>query len=369
MSRVRTVISWLGVTSPKWMHVAIAQRNIPIITVGSIVVALFAGMLAFCLLTGVPCPVDGFDEASHETPGTAQRYLAVALVDIVVLVGMFVYGLMYIRRKWRHPRAVAVLSAVFALLMAALWGIAESGVSPAQQVLIFASIQFLAAGLLVFDPLVSILYFTISFFLFGFMLDGSGQMMPKDRSNLVYLAVLDIIVSWVVYSLFVRGAVREQEISEESRRDELTGAKNRHYLREDFPLYRGVMLFVMLCDVDNFKHYNDCYGHDTGDRLLREFFFALREAFGDEATYRYGGDEFLVVAAGFDNAEFNRGLRAINQQLEHMSVGDEKGGITYSGGYVCGPVEDDASFREMLHKADARLLEAKRAGKNRVIGE
>ena len=369
MSRLKSVLSWLGIAPPSWVNSAIARRNMPVVAMGSVVVALFGIMLVFCLLTGMPCPVDGFDEVVNEEPDKAMRFLVMTLVEIVFLAISFVYSLLYVRRKWDHPIIAMVVTMLFAFTMVSMWGMAEAGVAPVQQLLICASLQFLVAGLLVLCPIVSLLYFGITFSLFGLMMFSFGEIEFVDKGDLFYLAMLDVVVSWIVYGLFIRATERERIIVDKSRRDELTGAKNRHYLRDDFADYVGHDLFVMLCDIDNFKRYNDTYGHDTGDLLLREYFFALRDAFGDPYTYRYGGDEFLIVSPDLDDAGLERCFRIIETQVAKINVEDEVGMVKFSGGYVRSVAHDDSEFRAMLHKADDKLYEAKRAGKNRIVGE
>lgn len=66
------------------------------------------------------------------------------------------------------------------------------------------------------------MYFGGSFFLFGYMLNWTGLMMQGDIGNLVYLAILDVVISWIVYSLFRGGVHREAAIADVSRCDELT---------------------------------------------------------------------------------------------------------------------------------------------------
>lgn len=369
MNVLSRIPEWAGITSPSWMHRAISKRNMPVVAVGSAIVALFSAMLAFCLLTGSPCPIDGFDDAAYESEAVKLRYTVTSIVVVVVLTLICVFATLYLKRQWTRTGIATAVTALFAFIVIMLWGIAESGLSADRQILIFASIQFLVAGLIIFKPIVALVFFVATFFMFGEALDLSQQLTDGTTGDLVYLAGLDVIICWVVYGLFATAARRQQSVVDMSRRDELTGAKNRHYLRDDFPLFIGEEIFVMFCDIDNFKHYNDSYGHGVGDYLLRQFYFALREAFGDECTYRYGGDEFLVVSIEFGKGEFNRKLGKVQKQIALVEIEGENAQLTYSGGFKRGVAQDSDTFRTLLHEADSNLLQAKQLGKNRVIGE
>ena len=345
-----------------------ARRNMPIVGIGSFVAALFSAMLAICLITGLPCPVDGFDASAHANPGVLFRYTVTSCVVTVALILTGLFAFFYLRRNWERPGIATIVTIAFVFMCAMLWGIASSGHLAERQLLIFASIEFLVAGLIVFDPLVAAAYFIATFMIFGEALSLSGLLTDTISKDLVYLVFLDIVICWVVYGLFVRANKRERTFANQSQRDELTGARNRHCLRDDFAAHLNVDIFVMLCDIDDFKRYNDNYDHTVGDRLLVQFYHALREAFGDECVYRYGGDEFLVVSSEFGEEEFLQRTQKVSSQLDLVKIGDESAELTYSGGYVRGVAEDNEAFRHMLHQADENLLEAKRNGKNRIVG-
>ena len=100
-----------------------------------------------------------------------------------------------------------------------------------------------------------------------------------------------------------------ERLAEDSRRDPLTGLRNRRALGEDLVAVeqltrrRGGSYAVALCDVDHFKAYNDALGHLAGDEALRALASILRgELRAGDAAYRYGGEELLVVLQDADRA-------------------------------------------------------------------
>lgn len=365
---MQKVLNWLGVAAPIEQRNVAARRNMLILAFGGLFAALFGGMISVCMVFGLPCPVEGLDEAMAASPEKANRYKVFCPVVTLLLVLVSVYASIYLRTKRCHPRGASFVAMLFSLLAVMLWGVAASGRNLGDQLLIYSSIQFLIAGLIVFSPFFSLGYFSFSSSLFAIMLDAVGSLNAHVAGEVTYLFTMDVVISWVVYSLHRRGVLHEIRVADMSRRDELTGAKNRHYLRDDFPTFVGNKVFIMLCDIDNFKHFNDAYDHSVGDALLKDFYYALYEVFGDECTYRYGGDEFLVVTPDFDEGDFQRKAARVTGQLELVTIGDSPAGLTFSGGYVWGISDSETDYRLMLHAADANLLKAKQSGKNRLVG-
>lgn len=154
-----------------------------------------------------------------------------------------------------------------------------------------------------------------------------------------------------------------------SRTDELTGLYNRLALREDFPNYSKQEVGVAMIDLDDFKRFNDNYGHAYGDLVLTRLGRYLQKDWMNEhlRCYRYGGDEILIIASGLEDSDFVKKLQIfqaeyakLNQQLEEPA--------TLSIGYATGAVANEEELRKMIQLADNYLYQAKRQGKNQVVG-
>jgi len=127
-------------------------------------------------------------------------------------------------------------------------------------------------------------------------------------------------------------------------------------------------LSVAIVDVDHFKDINDRYGHVTGDDVLRRIAETLRKSVrASDQVFRYGGEEFVVLCEGMSHevamAHAERLRRSVPAALENTLAITP----TVSIGVATAPT-DGANILELIHHADLHLYEAKRLGRNRVVG-
>jgi diguanylate cyclase (GGDEF)-like protein len=178
-------------------------------------------------------------------------------------------------------------------------------------------------------------------------------------------------VAWGV--LWITRLVRTVRVGEErlgrlerlALTDELTGVPNRRHWDEQLPRELGRSLrydepvCVAMLDLDWFKEYNDTYGHQAGDRLLKEVTAAWRTVVRPyDLLARYGGEEFSLTLMG---CELNDALLITERLLDATPAG-----ASCSAGVAQWDRNEDPST--LVGRADQALYEAKRAGRNRTIG-
>jgi diguanylate cyclase (GGDEF)-like protein len=174
-----------------------------------------------------------------------------------------------------------------------------------------------------------------------------------------------------VANIRLREALRSQSI-----KDPLTGLYNRRYLTEmlDREIRRAVRaeqsLGILMLDLDHFKNFNDTYGHDAGDTVLRQTAsFLINSIRVEDTVCRFGGEEFVVILPTADlNAAYGRAER-IRSKLRELTVlhqGQSIGMITVSVGVAALP-EHGTAPNVLLDAADAALYRAKREGRDRVV--
>ncbi|NVD06859.1 GGDEF domain-containing protein [Vibrio sp. JPW-9-11-11] len=164
--------------------------------------------------------------------------------------------------------------------------------------------------------------------------------------------------------------LQEQNIhfAELANRDALTGAMNRHSIREWLDEHyqdssSGQSLAVLYLDIDHFKRVNDAYGHKMGDDILREFTMVVLSALdSSQRLVRWGGEEFVVFCPEFDLQRATQLAEKIRHRIEaHIWVHGDP--LTTSIGVAA---KGNERVNEMLTRADEALYLAKRRGRNQV---
>lgn len=159
-----------------------------------------------------------------------------------------------------------------------------------------------------------------------------------------------------------------------AREDVLTGVPNRRTILEvaDTELTRylryGTTFTVLVIDVDNFKTFNDRYGHLAGDHVLRAVTHAMsRSIRASDQIGRYGGEEFLIVLTQTAAAGALVAAEHIRDAVRQERVEIEGHGISLTVSIGMAAVQpSDSDVDEIVGRADAALYAAKRAGKDRV---
>jgi diguanylate cyclase (GGDEF)-like protein len=249
-------------------------------------------------------------------------------------------------------------------------------------------------------------YFALNMILIGiyfFLLQNEGiyktfSKMLKDKSFLVsyYSAlILSLMLAKLIYreelfglSLFVCVAILLsiafhqhfalfQETLNKANKDFLTGLNNHGYFKEileeavaDFKVH-GQPLSVGIIDIDDFKKYNDIYGHIQGDHLLQEFGNLLKtETEAKNFTVaRYGGEEFSFLMPNTNRNQAFAFLNDLRKKANDTYIngveGLPYGCLSFSAG-VAECEKETYSISELLNKADQALYVAKNQGKNLV---
>ncbi len=189
--------------------------------------------------------------------------------------------------------------------------------------------------------------------------ESFGRTVPGERSQ-------------TLAAMLRSAAIRFSRAEVEAMTDGLTGLYNHRYLHErlEEELERtrrhASTLSLLFCDCDQFKAYNDAYGHKAGDAALARI-ARIIEAHSrrTDLAARYGGEEFVLALVDTDAAGAEAVAETIRAEVEAVSAGHDRP-LTVSIGVVTAP-DDGCARDELLDKADWAMYAAKRAGRNRVL--
>jgi diguanylate cyclase (GGDEF)-like protein len=287
-------------------------------------------------------------------------WILVLLAGTVVVLGTFESRL----RRSEHPELIAAQSMLVILALLAV-GAAFSGGedSPALPWLVLP-VSVAAAR---FRPQVLVVGAAITAaVMFGVSVGVDAQAVVDDPTRLI--AALTLLVGiTAIASALTEGELEHRDLAV---LDPLTGLLNRSSLQsraveiEQQARLTGGAVSLVLLDLDSFKDVNDTYGHARGDAVLRDVAYEIRKSLRSfELVYRIGGEEFLVLLPGVELAEAVEVAERVRRAVSYARPGELD--LTLSAG-VASDFGGDIRYDELFRAADAALLEAKRAGRNRV---
>ncbi len=162
---------------------------------------------------------------------------------------------------------------------------------------------------------------------------------------------------------------KRNEMANLVEKDRLTGVYNRdaftNRVNKSLSCANDERAFIFaMIDIDDFKFFNDSFGHIIGDDVLSTFGSRLKETFGDGIVGRFGGDEFTVFISGISKAEFEKRFNSMRDGL-YCDVMGERVKITFSVGAI--RFKGSKRFNSVLDKADRLMYEVKDNGKNSIV--
>lgn len=252
-------------------------------------------------------------------------------------------------RNWGHSADIILTNLLLPLM---IWAALRFGVhGTAWVILLIANAANIATGL-GYGP-------------FTAVVDPTGHGVTMLQILLAIASATALVVAALTNDL-LQGLHKESALIHQAHHDPLTGLYNRTGLSarlEQMQHRRGTdstSVTVLMCDLDEFKHINDRFGHLAGDMVLEEVARRIKSCIRDaDIAGRLGGDEFIVLVCNSDKATVRgiaeRILEAMTQPIGEMQ-------LTMSIGIASGTMGDN--FQESFAAADRALYKAKHAGKN-----
>ena len=196
----------------------------------------------------------------------------------------------------------------------------------------------------------------ISIFISPALLSAIALRPDYFPTYVVIPTITTLLLAFIRMTLVIRQANNLGEEKVLARTDDLTGLPNRRRLIAEIDSFNDLEGALLLLDLDGFKPVNDLYGHEMGDRILRQVSQRFSRSLPSGAILaRLGGDEFGVIARGNDEATLEL-ASALKATLSYPFFIDGK---SISIGVSIGHVRNDGNG-DLLHRADLAMYEAKR---------
>jgi len=167
-----------------------------------------------------------------------------------------------------------------------------------------------------------------------------------------------------------------ETLSQQSIRDALTGLFNRRYMEESLEreIHRAQRhqrpMGIIMLDIDHFKHFNDTFGHEAGDAVLRELGIFLQQSVrASDIACRYGGEELMLILPDASLADTKQRAEQIRQDVKGLQIEYHHqllDAIAISVG-VAAFAEHGSTAEELIAAADRALYQAKAQGRDRVV--
>lgn len=158
----------------------------------------------------------------------------------------------------------------------------------------------------------------------------TGAVLQNDVIDAVIFGILGIISGAIINQIKTRGYVLELKLKHFSRTDELTQLNNRNFYEQSLKYIYDSPKTSIACiymDVNGLHELNNSMGHNEGDKMLKFIAVAIKEFFGKETTFRFGGDEFIIFVIDEKTEKLKKDLRNMTNVIEnagyHVAVGVE----------------------------------------------
>lgn len=253
---------------------------------------------------------------------------------------------------------------------------------------VYLIISLTVAMLVYFTPLQAVVGYTFFLFMLYLMIPVFQKLPEDNYGSRVNMAVMTLMAVFIcIYrNTSDRKHYLDQEIimeqnrrlADEAGHDSLTRLRNRRFFDVEMNnIYQqcvesGTVITVMMIDIDEFKLYNDTYGHQQGDECLRRMAWRLEQELDKEYEYliRYGGEEFLYIGIGVDKQTALEQGEKFNKVIRELVIGpseQDSRSITISIGIYSSIPSGQCRWADYIARADKALYIAKDSGRDRSV--
>ncbi len=199
-----------------------------------------------------------------------------------------------------------------------------------------------------------------------FMMTRESLLIHCVSTGIIYGLINSLFALFFIHRYSIL-KVDKQKLEQEIRIDKLTELYNRYAFEEDIKSLNNSSTYtVIYLDIDDFSKFNNTYGHEAGDIVLKNAAKTIKGSIRNiDKAYRYGGEELIVI---LDECAKELALKIGNRIIDNIRNSDNTPypGITVSAGLASAP-DDAESFANLLKAGDTALYRAKELGKDRLV--
>lgn len=327
------------------------------------------GMLFFALLFSLV--------GLHLLPGKYQTLAFLSLAAIFILFFLMIYITVKTKNTAFFEKLVYSYIAVITVVMFVFSFRAES--------VLVAMVFYML--LMVFLSLVPVLSPVVSLILWGAQFIAMAvfalvkQLDITTSTSFILIGIMGLMLSVFSYSGFLRKLNYKLSLDHaisEAETDPMTSLLNRrgldHRLESIWPhcIRQQTRVAVVMVDIDNFKKYNDSFGHAAGDGCIKAVTGAIRNCVRRRTDYgaRVGGEEFLVFLSDIDPAQAVRWVLNLQKSILALKIPHSKMNfspyVTVSLGLATAVVNENITFDALKEEADMQLYASKNNGRDRL---
>jgi len=198
-----------------------------------------------------------------------------------------------------------------------------------------------------------------------FMATSQNLLIHCISTGIIYGIINSFVTLFFIHKYSIIKADK-QKLEKDIRIDTLTGLNNRYAFEEDIKGVSSRATYsIIYLDIDDFSRFNNTYGHDAGDNVLKNVAKVIKDSIRHmDKAYRYGGEELVVI---LDECPKELAIKIGNRIVLNIRNCDNTpySGITISAGLASAP-DDAKSFANLIKASDIALYKAKELGKDRL---
>ncbi len=278
------------------------------------------------------------------------QHLTAYLVLIAMAVVLLIFCIRYRGRRLKHSVNWGRFIRIIFSLVCIAFGMYISYLDyiKGEQILTFLTMILFAVCLLNWRPIVTLFMMTLSFAGFYVMMGVGKEITYATTINFIIYWISIMMVSISIYHQRLSEAEKSERLEQVNEHlkklaitDELTGIHNMNYFHEQAaviaadPNRKSGRLIVLYVDIENFKTYNDKYGFEQGNELLKKVSTQLESAFEGELVSRFSDDHFVVLTDDDNIADkINTLSHSIRVKMDEVYLGIKAGGYHLGNGAV-----------------------------------